>query len=228
MTSTRCGISAKQLERELGVTYKTAWRMFKLIRSLMADDSRGPLTGTVEIDETYFTRSKRNRPAEPKKSGYSPGERAVLGMVERGGRVVVRHVPDARTATVDPHIKAHVMPETMVFTDKARTYVGLKRKGYPHKRINHEAKVYVKGDIHTQTIEGFWSTLKRGISGIYHSVGSGYLQSYIDEYVWRYNRRADGRAMFRRWSGKPRPWGSAMPRLVAEFVANTRSIGEAC
>jgi transposase-like protein len=197
MTSTRCGISAKQLERELGVTYKTAWRMFKLIRTLMADNI-GPLKGTVEMDETYFNRSKRHRPGEPKptKGAARKGERAVWGAVERGGRVVARHVSVASNVSIDPAIETFILPGSMVFTDEAPVYGSLRKRGYHHKRIKHTAKVYVKGEVHTQTIEGFWSTLKRGISGVYHSVGSGYLQSYIDEYVWRYNHRADGRAMF--------------------------------
>ena len=157
MASTRCGISAKQLERELGVTYKTAWRMFKLIRTLMAGDT-GPLSGTVEMDETFFNRSKRHRPGEPKpkRGAARKGERAVWGAVERGGRVVARHVSTASMVSIDPLVTEFVMPASLVFTDEARHYTGLRNKGYRHRRINHTAKVYVKGDVHTQTIEGFW------------------------------------------------------------------------
>jgi transposase-like protein len=196
MTSTRCGISAKQLERELGVTYKTAWRMFKLIRTLMAEDT-GPLSGKVEMDETYFNRSKRNRPGQPRIKGKSqPGERAIWGAVERGGRVVAQHVSTVSMVTLDQRIEEYVLPAALVFTDEARHYTGLGKKGYQHKRIKHSAKVYVKGDVHTQTIEGFWSLLKRGIIGVYHNVGADYLQSYVNEYAWRYNHRFDGRSMF--------------------------------
>lgn len=193
MTSTRCGISAKQLERELGVTYKTAWRMFRLVRTLMAEDV-GPLSGKVEVDETYFNPMPRR--GEKRGKGKSPKERVVWGAVERGGKVVARHITTASMVSIDPLIVEHIMPASLVFTDYASPYRGLGKRGYQHKRINHSMKVFVKGDVHTQTIEGFWSTLKRGISGVYHSVGSGYLQSYINEYAWRYNHRFADRSMY--------------------------------
>ncbi|MGI8608509.1 MAG: IS1595 family transposase [Candidatus Dormibacteria bacterium] len=116
MTSTRCGISAKQLEREIGVTYKTAWRMFKLIRGLMGYEG-GTVSGKVEMDETYFTRSKRNR-GEPKHMGKSPGERVVVGAVERGGRVAARHVSAASAAELHTHAYEFIAPESMLFTDE--------------------------------------------------------------------------------------------------------------
>jgi len=188
ITSTRCGISAKQLERELGVTYKTAWRMFNLIRNqLMAGDVTTPLTGKVEVDETYLAKSKRL--GTHGRSGRSEGERTVLGMVERGGRVVARHVPDAKADTLMPHIKRHVLPATLVFTDEYKSYGRLTKAGYHHHRINHSAKVYVEGDVHTQYMDGFWSLFKRGMSGVYHSVSAKWLQSYLDEYAFRYNHR---------------------------------------
>jgi transposase-like protein len=188
ITSTRCGISAKQLERELGVTYKTAWRMFNVIRnSLMAEPEIALLEGKVEADETYFNRSNRiaNRTGKP---GRSPGSRTVFGMVERQGRVVVRHVPDASADTLSREIDIHVLPASMVFTDMHPSYQRTGRH-YDHYRINHSAGVYVDGDVHTQTIEGFWSTVKGGIRGVYHSVSAKWLQSYLDEYAWRYNHR---------------------------------------
>jgi transposase len=188
MTSTRCGISAKQLERELGVTYKTAWRMFNVIRnSLMAEPEIAPLEGKVEADETYFNRSNRiaNRTGKP---GRSPGSRTVFGMVERQGRVIVRHVPDASADVLSGEIDLHVLPSSMVFTDMHPSYQRTGRH-YDHYRINHSAGVYVDGDVHTQTIEGFWSTVKGGIRGVYHSVSAKWLQSYLDEYAWRYNHR---------------------------------------
>ena len=192
ITSTRGGISAKQLERELGVTYKTAWRMFNVIRnSLMSEPEIGPLTGKVEADETYFNRSKRNRPAEaPRRSGAGPtvGERVVFGMVERQGRVVVRHVRNATADVLSGEINLHVLPASMIFTDMHPSYQRTGRL-YDHYRVNHSAGVYVDGDVHTQTIEGFWSLVKSGIRGTYHSVSAKWLQSYLDEYAWRYNHR---------------------------------------
>jgi transposase len=93
-------------------------------------------------------------------------------------------------------IKEHVLPRTMVFTDDFRSYNGLDARGYTHQRINHSEKVYVNGDVHTNTIEGFWSLIKRGIGGVYHNVGRHYLQTYLNEYSFRYNRRFDVQPMF--------------------------------
>jgi transposase len=200
MSQTRCGISAKQLERELGVTYKCAWRMFNKIRSVLANDVTTPLAGKVEADETYFNRSRRiaNRTG---KSGRSPGAQTVFGMVERKGRVVARHVPNATVDTLSHEIDLHVLPSSMVYTDMHPSY---SRTGdfYQHRRINHSAGVYVDGDIHTQTIEGFWSTLKGGLRGVYHSVSAKWLQSYLDEYCFRYNHRADEAGMFDAFFGR--------------------------
>jgi len=195
MTSTRCGISAKQLERELGVTYKTAWRIMKQIRSVLGDDSRGPLSGEVEMDETYFAPSKRVHDVRDRKR-RTHMERVVWGAVERQGRIVVRHVKAADSLALMHEAQTHILPESTVFTDEHLAYKQLGRRGYVHHRIKHSAKVYVEGEVHTQTIEGFWSLLKRGLGGVYHAVGAKYLQSYLDEYAWRYNHREDGRAMF--------------------------------
>jgi transposase len=96
-----------------------------------------------------------------------------------------------------PAAKQYILPDSTVFTDEHRGYLQLPRHGYRRHRIRHSAKVYVAGDVDTQTIEGFWSLLKRGLADVYHSVGEDYLQSYLDEYAWRYNHRKDGQAMFR-------------------------------
>src|SRR5207237_5541592 len=94
-------------------------------------------------------------------------------------------------------VKEHVMPESMIFTDEHRGYNGVESSGYGHKRVNHSAKVYVIGDAHTNTMEGFWSLVKGGIGGVYHNVSAKYLQTYFDEYSFRYNRRNDTNPMFR-------------------------------
>jgi len=191
VAQTRCGISAKQIEREIGVTYKTAHRMMKLIRSQMGEGEGIMLGGDVEVDETYFNRSRRNRPGEVRRPGRSPHSRTVVGAVERGGRVIARHVPGQSGAHLTGHVRQFVMPDSTVFTDELQTYVqNLPGMGYRHRKISHSAKVYVMGDVHTQTIEGFWSLLKRGIAGVYHAVSETYLQNYIDEYAWRYNHRS--------------------------------------
>lgn len=190
MTSTRCGISAKQLERELGVNYKTAARMMRLIRNdLMADDGV-PMSGPVEADETYVGGRRRGV------MGRGVDKQPVFGIVQRGGRVMAVTVPNVARATVMPYITERVMPKSTIYTDEYKTYNVLHGMGYKHYRIRHAEKIYVSGDIHTNTIEGFWSLVKRGIGGVYHAVSAKHLQGYLNEYVWRYNRRDDERAMF--------------------------------
>src|SRR5271166_3705738 len=192
MGSTRCGISAKQIQRETGVTYKTAWRMFRQIRSLLSEADMRLEGSTVEMDETGIGGTTQ-RKGQPKKDRTT-----VFGMVERGGRVKAVVAADRKKDTLMPIIRQYVLPESTVFTDDFSSYVDLAhdRNGYTHRRINHSAGVYVLGDVHTQTIEGFWSLIKRGIGGVYHSVSREYLQSYLDEYSFRYNRRHKGNLIF--------------------------------
>jgi transposase len=198
MASTRCGISAKQLERELGVTYKTAWRIAYQIRhELMAQDET-VFDGTtpVEIDETYHggvrRGTKRGRP-----STMDSHKTAVLGIAQRGGRVFATTIENASRNAIMPHIIERVLPASTVYTDDMATYRDvLNQAGYKHTRINHSEKIYVSGDVHTNTIEGFWSLTKRGIGGVYHSVSKKHLQDYLSEYAWRYNRRNDKTSHF--------------------------------
>lgn len=190
MGSTRCGISAKQLEREIGVTYKTAWRIFKQVR-LMLDEDVMSLLQEVEVDETYIggkRRGKRGRGAE--------GKTPVLGMVERKGKVVAKVVPDVKRQTLLPIVKEKILPRSVVYTDELAAYDPLPKLGYHHKRIHHASKVYVMGDVHTNTIEGFWSLVKRGMDGVHHAVSAKYLQDYINSYSFRWNHRNDERPMF--------------------------------
>jgi transposase-like protein len=199
MTSTRCGISAKQLERELGVTYKTAWRIFHLIRTELMGEGVGPMDGPVEMDETFM--GGRPRAGEVKgkadiRRWAAENKTSVFGIVERGGKVSAHVVASTQRPTLMPHIRASVSPGAVVYTDDAKNYRGLRKAGFEHFSVNHSAKVYVSGNIHTQTIEGFWSLVKRGISGAHHFVSVKHLQGYLDEYAWRYNHRDDGCSMF--------------------------------
>lgn len=199
MGSTRCGISAKQIQRETGVTYKTAWRMFKQIRSLLSETDTQLEGSLVEMDESYFgaKRKRGNKRGRPSPSDTS--KQCVVGVVERGvgkGRVIATVASDATKATLHSIARERILPESMVFTDEYSSYNGLDAEGYTHRRINHSAGVYVMGDVHTNTIEGFWSLVKRGIGGVYHNVGRGYLQSYLNEYSFRYNRRESGNLIF--------------------------------
>jgi transposase len=198
MGSTRCGISAKQIQRETGVTYKTAWRMFRQIRSLLSEPEMQLEGSTVEVDEMYYGGKRKGGQGRPMR-GDKNAKTTVLGVVERKGRVIARTASDVTGKTLHGFVKEYVLPKSTVFTDEFASYQGLERidgMNYQHRRINHSANVYVMGDVHTNTIEGFWSLVKRGIGGVYHSVSQKYLQTYLDEYSFRYNRRASGNLIF--------------------------------
>jgi transposase len=158
--------------------------MFKQIRTMLADEKCGPIGGLgrkVEMDETYYgSRAEGTR-------GRGTTKTPVVGMVQRKGQVRAFVAADVKSDTLRGLIKEHVLPSTTVFTDTFRSYNGIGARGYKHLRINHSEKVYVVGEIHTNTIEGFWSLIKRGIGGVYHSVGRHYLQTYLNEYSFRYN-----------------------------------------
>ena len=197
MGSTRCGISAKQIQRETGVTYKTAWRIFRQIRSLLSELDMQLEGSTVEMDECYVGGRPRGKRGGPK--WLEPSKKAVVaGVVERKtgkGRVIARVVDDASKKTLQDFAHEFILPESTVFTDEHPSYTGLD-KTYTHHRIQHAAGVYVKGDVHTQTIEGFWSLVQNGIRGVYHSVSKKYSQTYLNEYAFRYNRRDSGNLIF--------------------------------
>jgi transposase len=191
MTSTRVGISAKQIQRETGVTYKTAWRMMKQIRKLMAE--KIVLQGAIEIDDAQFGGSDSNKPAHLRGNAKT----AVLGIIERKGRVVTRVVPDTQKDTLLPIVGEVVYPKAMIYTDEAKALEGIRwmGQGHRHATVNH-SKGYRDGWAHTNTIDGFWSLVKRGIGGVYYQVGKEYLQSYLNEFAFRYNRRHVMHPMF--------------------------------
>ena len=166
--------------------------MFKQIRSLLSEPDMQLEGLSIEMDETGVGGTTK-RKGQPKKA-----KTTVFGMVERGGRVKAVVADDRKKNTLMPIIRKYVLPESTVFTDDFSSYVDLAhhRNDYRHRRINHSTGVYVMGDVHTQTIEGFWSLIKRGIGGVYHSVSQEYLQSYLDEYSFRYNRRHKGNLIF--------------------------------
>ncbi|QQG40586.1 MAG: IS1595 family transposase [Candidatus Levyibacteriota bacterium] len=188
MTQTRSGTSAKQLERMLGVTYKTAWRMFKQIRLLMVQ-SPSLLDGIVEIDETYFGGKGKNR-AYQWHGGVEEKE-IIMGIVKRKGTAYAKHIPDTKKWTLINQIKQHVDPKAHVMTDDLASYRHLYDHGfYKHYSVNHSNREYVRHHLfHTNNVEGLWSHIKRGVYGVYRKVSKKYLQAYIDEYTWRYNNR---------------------------------------
>jgi transposase len=205
MTSTRCGVSAKQLERELGVTYKTAWRMFTLIRNkLMAQDDE-PLTGHVEIDEASvdgkprIKHSMRTDPeARSKAQKLRERSRAtVFAAVERGGRVKATVLPSRRGPGLQAQAIEWVEPTAIVYTDEWPAYNQLGAHFAAHSRVRHSTGEYVIGDAHTNTIEGFFGHLKPSIRGTYRKVSHKWLQGYLNEFTFRYNERHSRQAMFR-------------------------------
>lgn len=181
--SSRNGVSAKELERQLGVTYKCAWRMAKQIRKLFRD-SGDPMGGIVEVDETYIggqKKGKRGRGAESK----TP----VFGIVERQGGAKAQVVENIKIKTIQPIINESVVRGATVMSDEFNIYNRVKDNGYNHHTIQHGIGQYVNGIIHSNSIEGFWSQLKRSLSGTHHAVSPKHLQSYVDEFVYRYNHR---------------------------------------
>jgi transposase len=204
MTSTRCGVSAKQLERELGVTYKTAWRIFNKIRNELMTDEDTLLSGVVEADEMSVEgkpRKKQGAIKTPEARSHAAKLReasraTVFAAVERGGKVKATVLPSRRGAVLKKQLVEWVHPESIMYTDEWPAYNKLDEHFSEHNRINHSSGYYVDGDIHTNTIEGFFGHVKPSIRGTYRKVSRKWLQGYLNEFCWRYNHRYDERAMF--------------------------------
>lgn len=203
MGSTRCGISAKQIQRETGVTYKTAWRIFKQVRSLLSEGDLQLEGPTVEVDEMYYGGVRKYGTGRPMRGDKK--KTPVIGIVQRKGLVVAKVVKDVKGSTLLKQIRKHVLPGSTIYTDQHRSYDGIgtmrtsdrKPAKFRHYTIKHDRRIYVQGHIHTNSVEGLWSLIKRGIGGVYHSVSPEYLQTYLDEYCFRYNRRHMGNQQFR-------------------------------
>jgi transposase-like protein len=180
------GISAKELERQLGVTYKTAWRMAKQIR-LLFDTGSEKLDGVVEMDETYIGGVHKGH--AHKFDNKTP----VVGAVERNGGIIAKVTQDASSTTLQKLMREHVSIGTKLYTDDWKGYTRAKRLGYLHKSVNHSKYQWTDGLAHTNTIEGFWSQLKRSIRGTYGFVSPKYLQTYLNEFSYRYNHRTSDR-----------------------------------
>ncbi|GAG69321.1 unnamed protein product [marine sediment metagenome] len=182
-TSKNC-VSAKELERQLGITYKTAWRISKQIR-LLFKQGKNLLSNTVEIDETYIGgkhKGKRGRGSENK----TP----IIGLAERSGEIRVKVTADIKSSTIHSILRESVNIGINIMSDEYHVYSGLAVAGFNHNTVNHGQKNWVKNnEIHTNTIEGFWSQFKRSLNGTYHSVSPKYLQNYLNEFVFRYNLR---------------------------------------
>lgn len=198
LCSSKKGMSAHQLHRTLGVTYKTAWFMAHRIREAMKDENPGPLGGEgqiVEADETYFGQRDRrrkspqrgDRPYKRKKS--IADKRTVVSLVERGGRVRSFHVDVATVKSVRELLFTSVSRDSILFTDESRLYVTPGKEFAKHESVKHSAKEYARGDVHTNTIEGYFSIFKRGMRGVYQHCGETHVSRYLTEFDFRYNTR---------------------------------------
>lgn len=200
MTSTRNGVAAKELQRQLGVTYKCAWRIGHQLRDLMSARDKattpGVLSDHVEVDEAFIggkIRGKRNG----KKRTFD-NKTVVMGLLERNGALKGRVVDSAKKIDLLPVIQECVEPGTMVNTDNYSAYRDLYKYGFRHESVNHSAEEWVRGNCHTNGIEGFWSHLKRGISSTHVAVSKKHMQRYVDEFAFRYNNREAPADMFQR------------------------------
>lgn len=190
LCSSKKGMSSHQLHRMLGITYKSAWFLTHRIRFAMGED--GPLAekmkGIVEVDETYVGGAGRG--LGNKFKGRGTIKAPVVALVERDGRVKSRYVDRVTGANLKGIIRENVETSATIMTDDFKSYKGLNKEFYAHKVVEHRKKIYSKpGGIHTNTIEGYFSILKRGITGVYQHVGKQHLQNYLSEFDFRYNSR---------------------------------------
>ena len=190
MTASKKGVSAHQLHRSIGVTYKTAWFMCHRIREAMRDlmpEIGSPIGGAnkvVEVDETYVGGKARNR------KNHVPPKEPVLSLVERGGKVRSRHVPSVNGKTLGDVMEAEIDKATYIMTDDAPVYSAVTRDFAGHGTVNHSIEEYVRASFwHTNTVEGYFSILKRGIIGTYHHISAEHLHRYLAEFDFRYNQR---------------------------------------
>jgi transposase-like protein len=186
MCESKKGISANQLKRTLGVSYKTAWYLCHRIRSAMEGDEESLLNGIIEADETLIGGKKKGVG-----TGHARDHLAlVLGAVERGGQVRLRLEKSADRETIHGFLGDVVHDDAeAIYTDSWRPYQGIADENTRHETVNHHAEEWVRGDVHTQTIEGVWSLFKRSVVGSYHHMSVKHLPAYLDEMEWRYNNR---------------------------------------
>jgi transposase-like protein len=194
MVESKKGVSANQLKRMLGISYKTAWYLCHRIRKAMVEVNPARLSGVVEIDETYLGGKKRYVGR-----GSLEGKTMVLGAIQRGGEIRLR-VDKGKKAT--KKALHHFVLETTagdtkrLMTDEAPGYVGIADANTTHETVNHRAEEWVRGDVHTNSIEGVWSLFKRSIVGSFHQISTKHMDAYLDEFEWRFNQR-DNPYLFR-------------------------------
>ena len=194
------GLSSRQLSRDLGINRNTAWYLQMRIRKAMQEGGDQDLfKGIVEVDETYIGGKKANHSKKKRQERRDNGlqitgmqdKQAVIGMLERAGRIKLQVIEKADGKHIKPIIGQTVSKEASLVTDGFGGYAGLSKEFKEHQVLNKDKEEYARGEYHTNTIEGFWTLLKRGIYGQYHRVSTGYLQEYLNEFTFKYNHRAN-------------------------------------
>lgn len=195
LSSHKKGISSSQLAKDIEVTQSTAWHILQKVRHLFHQSDDDALTDDVECDEAYVGGRESNKHQSKRTEGTQgrsyKTKTPVFGMAQRDGKIVAMKTPDTTSRTLMPIIRQFVKEGSRIYTDEYIGYNSLVQSEYTHAVVNHKAKQFVDGQSHTNTIEGFWSQLKRSVFGIYHSVSAKYLQRYVDEAVFRYNTRKE-------------------------------------
>jgi transposase-like protein len=187
ITESKKGISANQLKRMLHVSYKTAWYLAHRIRDAMGDDEQPLLRGIVEVDETYVGGKRRGVGR-----GSLEGKTMVVGAVQRGGEVRLKVADSNNRQTLHGFIRKNVEDGAeAIYTDDWPAYRGIADRDTRHETVNHEAEEWVRGDVHTNTVEGVWSLFKRGLVGSYHKLSVKHLPAYLDEMEFRFNNRGN-------------------------------------
>jgi transposase-like protein len=184
MIESKKGISANQMKRTLGVgSYRTAWYLCHRIRAAMNYAAIEPLLGTIEVDETYVGGKTKGEG-----HGYKGNKALVVGAIERGGDATLAVIEHADRNTLHKFIHGHAAPDA-VYTDDWPAYKGIANEATQHETVNHSAEEWVRGDVHTNSVENIWSLLKRSIVGSYHQVSKKHLDAYLNELEWRFNNR---------------------------------------